>query len=50
MTQAAEALEALPPTAGTALAHRVRLLEIVAGSDRAMTLLERDYRPVNDDP
>jgi len=50
ITPAVEALEALPPVAGTALVHRVRLLEIMAGSERAMALLERDYCPVNENP
>lgn len=50
MAPAADAIEAMRADATMALADRVRLLEILAGSDRALALLERDYRPINESP
>jgi hypothetical protein len=49
MAPAADAIEATPPMGGIRLADRVRLLEILAGPDRALALLERDGRAIIDD-
>ncbi len=49
MTPAADAIEAMPADTAVPLADRVRLLEILAGSDRALALLERDYLAISDD-
>src|SRR6202012_580634 len=42
MAPAVEAVEETPATAGLWLADRVRLLEILAGPDRALALLARE--------
>ncbi|MFO1023560.1 MAG: hypothetical protein U1E70_00130 [Acetobacteraceae bacterium] len=46
LTEAVAALETPPPHGGLALHDRVRLLELLAGPERALALLEREGDPL----
>lgn len=50
LATAASMLEELPPAHGAGLHDRVRLLEILAGPERALALLEREAGPLSSVP